>query len=83
MTKLRMTLLGVVLGAAALGACTKPRGTACPGNAPDHCVADQVCTFDETQGCHVCTCEPLDNQPGTPNPDDRSQPPPMHDANGR
>lgn len=71
---LKATLFAIVM----LGAgCTKPRGTACPGNAPDHCVADQVCTFDDKLGCHVCECEPLDNQPGTPNPDDRSQPPDM------
>ena len=55
--------------------CTKPRGTACPAPPAIPCVGEEVCTFDEGQGCHVCQCEPLDDELDGPGPDDRSQPP--------
>ncbi|MEZ4364712.1 MAG: hypothetical protein R2939_00325 [Kofleriaceae bacterium] len=71
---MRALLLCLAVAAAAT-ACTRRNPDQCPGTMPAGCVAGEVCTFDEARGCRVCQCEPLDNQPGTYDPDDRSQPP--------
>jgi hypothetical protein len=79
----RSLLAAISLTLAALaGGCTKPRPTQCPGSTNQRCVGEQVCTFDEGQGCHVCQCEPLDSELDAPGPDDRGQPPPMHGPGG-
>lgn len=78
----RAVVAGALLAAGLGASCTKPRPTQCAGSTGTRCVGEEICTFDEGQGCHVCQCEPLDDELDGPGPDDRSQPPPMHGPGG-
>jgi hypothetical protein len=64
--------------ACVLAACGPKPKNQCPGNAVGHCVAGEVCTFDHSRGCQSCQCRPLDQAPGSRDPDDPTPPVPVH-----